>query len=163
MRGGLIRSPRHCCAGTFPVRSSRWSWWQKLDRRRRRTTNPIIHHPFTGERTRVLFVLSVLVPTISTSTWSLPALVFFWDSLVERRDSLAEEWISTCHLFEFPPFTELSHLIPTRDGIGAWYVTYRVFFFKWDSPEFAKCWPVSSWFKKNVKSPRLAPLWSKNV
>ena len=30
-------------------------------------------------------------------------------------------------------------------------------FFNWASPEFAKCWPVSNWFQKNVKSPRLAP------
>ena len=30
-------------------------------------------------------------------------------------------------------------------------------FFNWPSPEFAKCWPVSNWFQKNVKSPRLAP------
>ena len=66
MRGSLIRSPCDC-AGIFPVRSNRWSWWQKLDRRRRRTTNPIIHHPFTGERPLVLLVLPV-VP-------ELPALV----------------------------------------------------------------------------------------
>ena len=68
MRGSLIRSP---CdgAGIFPVRSNRWSWWQKLDRRRRRTTNPIIHHPFTGERLLVLLVLPVLVPELPAHKW----------------------------------------------------------------------------------------------
>ena len=61
MRGSLIRSSSDCGAGIFPVRSNRWSWWQKLDRRRRRTTNPIIHHPFTGERPLVLLVLPAQV------------------------------------------------------------------------------------------------------
>ena len=30
-------------------------------------------------------------------------------------------------------------------------------FFNWPPLEFAKCWPVSNRFRKNVKSPRLAP------
>ena len=36
-------------------------------------------------------------------------------------------------------------------------------FFNWASPEFAKCWPVSDWFPKNVKVPDWPPLRSENV
>ena len=25
-------------------------------------------------------------------------------------------------------------------------------FFNWPSPEFAKCWPLSNWFQKNLES-----------
>ena len=39
--------------------------------------------------------------------------------------------------------------------------SYR-FFFNWASPEFAKCWPVSNWFQKNVRVPDWPPLWSEN-
>ena len=35
-------------------------------------------------------------------------------------------------------------------------------FFNWPHPEFAKCWPVSNWFQKNVKVPDWPPLWSEN-
>ena len=31
-------------------------------------------------------------------------------------------------------------------------------FFKWASPEFAKCWPVSNRFQKNVRVPDWPPL-----
>ena len=31
-------------------------------------------------------------------------------------------------------------------------------FFNWASPEFAKCWPVSNWFKKNVRVSDWPPL-----
>ena len=30
-------------------------------------------------------------------------------------------------------------------------------FFNWPPPEFAKCWPVSNWFKKNVRVPDFPP------
>ena len=30
--------------------------------------------------------------------------------------------------------------------------------FNWASPKFAKCWPVSNWFKKNVRVPDWPPL-----
>ena len=30
-------------------------------------------------------------------------------------------------------------------------------FFNWPSPEFAKCWPVSNWFQKNVRVPDWPP------
>ena len=36
-------------------------------------------------------------------------------------------------------------------------------FFNWPPPEFAKCWPVSNWFKKNVRVPDWPPLWSENA
>ena len=36
-------------------------------------------------------------------------------------------------------------------------------FFNWASPEFAKCWPVSNWFKKKRQSPWLAPLIGKRL
>ena len=32
-------------------------------------------------------------------------------------------------------------------------------FFTWPPPEFAKCWPVSNWFQKNVRVPDWPPLW----
>ena len=35
-------------------------------------------------------------------------------------------------------------------------------FFNWPPPEFAKCWPVSNWFQKNVRVPDWPPLWSEN-
>ena len=41
--------------------------------------------------------------------------------------------------------------------------TYRVFFLTGPPPEFAKCWPVSNWFQKNVRVPDWPPPWSKNV
>ena len=34
---------------------------------------------------------------------------------------------------------------------------YTGWIFKWASPEFAKCWPVSSWFQKNVRVPDWPP------
>ena len=36
-------------------------------------------------------------------------------------------------------------------------------FFNWASPEFAKCWPVSDLFQKNVNVPDWPPLGIKNV
>ena len=36
-------------------------------------------------------------------------------------------------------------------------------FFNWPPPEFAKCWPVSNWFQKNVRVPDWPPLWLKIV
>ena len=36
-------------------------------------------------------------------------------------------------------------------------------FFNWASPEFAKCWPVSNQFQKNVRVPDWPSPWSKNV
>ena len=36
-------------------------------------------------------------------------------------------------------------------------------FFNWPPPEFAKCWPVSNWFQKNVRVPDWPPLWSENA
>ena len=36
-------------------------------------------------------------------------------------------------------------------------------FFNWAPPEFAKCWPVSNWFQKNVRVPDWPPLWSENA
>ena len=30
-------------------------------------------------------------------------------------------------------------------------------FFNWASPQFAKCWPVSNWFQKNVRVPDWPP------
>ena len=36
-------------------------------------------------------------------------------------------------------------------------------FFYCPPPEFAKCWPVSNWFQKNVRVPDWPPLWLKIV
>ena len=36
-------------------------------------------------------------------------------------------------------------------------------FFKWASPEFAKCCPVSNWLKKNGRVPDWPPLMKKKV
>ena len=44
-----------------------------------------------------------------------------------------------------------------------WYNYMQGDFFNWASPEFAKCWPVSDWFQKNVKVPDWPPLGIKNV
>ena len=41
--------------------------------------------------------------------------------------------------------------------------TYRVVFFNWASPEFAKCWPVSNWFQKNIRVPDWPPIGIENV
>ena len=38
---------------------------------------------------------------------------------------------------------------------GVSIMIYRVFFLTGPPP--SKCWPLSNWFQKNVKSPRLAP------
>ena len=40
---------------------------------------------------------------------------------------------------------------------------YRVIFFNWASPEFAKCWPVSNRFQKNVRVLDWPPLGIENV
>ena len=36
-------------------------------------------------------------------------------------------------------------------------------FFNWPSPEFAKCWPESNWFQKNVRVQYWPPLGIENV
>ena len=38
--------------------------------------------------------------------------------------------------------------------------TYRVFFLTGPPPEFAKCWPVSNWFQKNIRVSDWPPLMS---
>ena len=43
------------------------------------------------------------------------------------------------------------------------YGSYRVIFLTGPPPEFAKCWPVSNWFQKNVRVPDWPPLWLKIV
>ena len=36
-------------------------------------------------------------------------------------------------------------------------------FFNWDSPEFAKCWSVSNWFKKTLESHTGPPMIKKRL
>ena len=36
-------------------------------------------------------------------------------------------------------------------------------FFNWASPEFAKCWPVSNWFQKNIRVRYWPPIGIENV
>ena len=48
-----------------------------------------------------------------------------------------------------PSFPSIFGLLPP--------FTYTGCFFNWASPEFAKCWPVSNWFQKNVRVPDWPP------
>ena len=89
-----------------------------------------------------LFLFFWFFSQIKYSTYFPPFLRYFsWTKAF---------WSKGC------PSLSIVLLLPS---LASTFVTkYRVFFFNWASPEFAKCLPVSNWFKKNVRVPDWPPL-----
>ena len=80
---------------------------------------------------------------LSQDGWLAPTEVSF----VECLTSYLTQHISTLHALSSKTSTTFLFLIDR----------YRVIFFNWASPEFAKCWPVSNRFQKDVRVPDWPP------
>ena len=102
---------------------------------------------------------SLRYPTNCLSVFTLALL-----AIVQVRHCLFSRAAPSPHFARWLYFTSSPHtrkrtIVESRVTV----CIYRVVFFNWASPEFAKCWPVSNWFQKNIRVPDWPPIGIENV